>query len=70
MMFVTQNNFENAPGISDLLLGFYFIMRVYIIGVCSASENSYDLKQKYSKWKNGERLRVRREVGSVGTINM
>ena len=23
MIFVTQNNFENAPGISDRLLGFY-----------------------------------------------
>lgn len=38
--------------------------------VCSASENSYDLTQKYSKWKSRQRLYVRREVGSMWTINM
>lgn len=45
-------------------------LRRCTLRVCSASENSYDLKQKYSKWKSRQRLYVRREVGSMWTINM
>ena len=34
MLFVTQNNFKNGPGISDHLLGFYlaFFFQAFVVG--------------------------------------
>ena len=58
MIFVTQNNFQNGPGVSNLLLGFYpfvsfastlnlFPAKVFLLHILSPSEKC--LKRKSNK---------------------